>query len=329
MTQISILCKGSHQEGLGHLHRQIHLANSLKSAGINVTLFIKDYMPAKNLLKTNQLKFQIVEELYTSSQKDLINSNLIILDINDTKSDFIQNLKSKAKIVSFEDLGDGRSYVDILVDCNITPVKPLSDVENYLGLFGLSYTLIDPAFKNFHQKEKIISKNINSVLITMGGTDPFNLSEPIARSILTHYPNLDLTILKGPGFKNQESLKSLNQNFSKVKVEGPIASLAEILFNHDLVICSGGVTLHEALCVGSPTLVISQVEQQSKIAQSIEQKGATYFLGSANNWNENDLIKKLSLSSNQRKQMSETGKRLIDGKGLERITHKIISILEN
>ncbi len=329
MTHISILCKGSHQEGLGHLHRQMHLAKALQSKGIRTTVILKDYPPSKSLLKKNKLNFQTVQDLFKSSQKYLKNSDLIILDINDTKSGFIQDLKTQTRVVSFEDLGDGRSYVDLIVDCNLNPSEHPNDSENYLSLFGLSYSLIDPVFNTYHQKENRISEDIHSILITMGGTDPFNLSEPIARTILTHRPSLDLTILKGPGFKNHESLKNLEQTFSQVKVEGPLTSLADHLFNHDLIICSGGVTLHEALCVGSPTLVISQVEPQSKIARSLEEKGATYFLGSANNWNEIDLINKLNLSANQRKQMSEAGKKLIDGKGLDRIVKKIVSILGN
>ena len=100
--------------------------------------------------------------------------------------------------------------------------------------------------------------------------------------------------------------------------------MASILSSHNAVFCSGGVTLHEAMCVGTPAFVISQVEPQEEKAKSAEGLGAAINLGKANTWDKNCLPDVFNLKKNELQKMSTAGKNQIDGKGLKRIVKAIL-----
>ena len=98
-------------------------------------------------------------------------------------------------MVSFEDLGEGRNHVDLLIDCNLGE-------ENSVGLpvqtlFGYPYSVLAPEFETLHSKKRELNGSIESVLITLGGTDPHSLTSLLADKLLQIQPNLSMTLLAG------------------------------------------------------------------------------------------------------------------------------------
>jgi spore coat polysaccharide biosynthesis predicted glycosyltransferase SpsG len=103
--------------------------------------------------------------------------------------------------------------------------------------------------------------------------------------------------------------------------------MAQTLFDHSVVFCSGGITLHEAMAVGTPAFVINQVSHQAEKAGRAEKQGAAMNLGMAESWDENRLPEILKSSQQVLEKMSQAGKNLIDGKGLQRVTEAIKATL--
>ena len=99
--------------------------------------------------------------------------------------------------------------------------------------------------------------------------------------------------------------------------------MAQTLFDHSAVFCAGGVTLHEAMAVGTPAFVINQVSHQVEKADRAEKQGAAMNLGMAESWDKNRLPVILESSPDILKKMSQAGKSLIDGKGLKRVADAI------
>ena len=99
--------------------------------------------------------------------------------------------------------------------------------------------------------------------------------------------------------------------------------MAQTLFVHDIVFCAGGVTLHEAMAVGTPAFVINQVQHQVNKADRAEKQGASISLGMADLWDENRLPEILQSDPKILEKMSQSGKNMIDGKGLKRIVNAL------
>ncbi len=102
--------------------------------------------------------------------------------------------------------------------------------------------------------------------------------------------------------------------------------MAELLANSDLGILASGGLVYEAAAVGLPTIALSEVEHQVRNARYLKKFGSIIDLGKG--W----LLKKEKLaktakalieSRNKRQNMSQNGKRLVDGLGTKRIAEQI------
>jgi len=328
MVRVSILCKASHRDGLGHLKRQVHLATALRERGADISFFIRDYPPAREILTDHHFPFTVLDDYSKLSEKLPPHVDLLILDINDTDAAWIQGLKSPArKIAGFEDLGSGRAHLDLLIDCNLKPNDRSPNLAKVRTLFGWPYVLLHPEFETYHRRQKHFPEKLSSALVTLGGTDPGQLTLPVAEAIVKARPTIALTLLAGPGFTERNSLEGFAQGRPEVRLLSSISHLAEILYSHDAVFCSGGITFFETLCVGTPALVISQVDHQARQACAMEAQGAAFYLGSAESWDPDCMEKILSLEVSSRRSMSRSGKSLVDGRGLKRILEELYGML--
>ena len=321
MAKIAIFCKASFSHGMGHLVRQSHIAKILRNRGNEIIFFTPDYSPAQLWLDQCGLSHQ------TSTDAKQVSSDLIILDVQDTSAAFIKNLRQDKKaVVSFEDLGEGRNHVDLLVDCNLGEEK-LAGLP-IQTLFGYNYAVLAEEFEAYHSKPRVFKNTINSVLVTFGGTDPHSLTPTLAEKLLHIQPGLSITLLAGPGNENIPALKNLANKHGKVKLMESTSEMAQTLFTHDIVFCAGGVTLHEAMAVGTPAFVINQVQHQADKANRAEKQGAAINLGMSDSWAENRLPEILQSNPKILEKMSQAGKSMIDGKGLKRIVDAIEELLK-
>ena len=307
---------------MGHLVRQTHIAKILRNRGAEITFFIPNYPPAQVWLDRCQFPRKTLNDPLALTEKETGPLDLIILDIQDTPSAFIRKIRQNKKpVVSFEDLGEGRNHVDLLIDCNLGE-------ENSVGLpvqtlFGYPYSVLAPEFETLHSKKRELNGSIESVLITLGGTDPHSLTSLLADKLLQIQPNLSMTLLAGPGCKNIPALKDLETQNETVKLLESTSQMAQTLFGHSAVFCAGGVTLHEAMAVGTPAFVVNQVSHQVEKADRAEKQGAAMNLGMAESWNESRLPEILESRPEILEKMSLAGKNLIDGKGLKRVADAI------
>ena len=321
MAKIAIFCKTSFSHGMGHLVRQSHIAKILRDRKNEITFFIPDYSPAQLWLDQCGLSHQ------TSTDVEQASSDLIILDVQDTTAAFIKKLQQDKKaVVSFEDLGEGRNHVDLLVDCNLDEEKSLG--PQVQTLFGHNYAVLAEEFEAYHSKPRVFKNPIESVLVTLGGTDPHFLTATLAKKLLHIRPGLSITLLAGPGNGNIPDLKELGSKHEKVKLLESTSEMAHTLFAHEIVFCAGGITLHEAMALGTPSFVINQVKHQADKANRAEKQGASINLGMADSWDENRLPEILQSSPKILEQMSQAGKNMIDGKGLKRVVDAIEELLK-
>ena len=104
--------------------------------------------------------------------------------------------------------------------------------------------------------------------------------------------------------------------------------MAQILWEHEAVVCAGGVTLHEATAVGTPAFVINQAEHQQTKARFVEKSGAAINLGLGKKYDVEKLRKALGLRKPELESMSLKGKKLIDGRGIFRVTEAMTKLIK-
>lgn len=328
MTKIAIRCKASFTTGMGHVYRQLHLARVLRDRGNEIRFFIPDYQPAIDLLNKSNFVPTIVDTEEGLQKEADARFDLVILDLQDTTQFYISSLRQQARnILSFEDLGEGRNFVDLLIDCNLDPKESLKVKSEVKPLFGLSYSVLALEFGKYHERNKIFSPALESLLVTMGGTDPNQLTLKLAEVFRRWKKKISITFVSGPGFKETQTLKDLTASMPSVKILSNADNMAEILFNHQAVVCSGGVTLHESLAVGTPAFVINQVAHQQEKTKPIERCGAAMDLGLPEEFDPQKISEILDISKNELESMSRKGKELVDGNGIHRVADEIQSAI--
>lgn len=313
---------------MGHVYRQLHLAKVLRERDMEIQFFVSAHLPSIDLLKAENFSPEIVGKEEGLPKEVDAYFDLIVLDLQDTTKEYISSLRPRAKkILSFENLGAGRNCVDLLIDCNLEPDESKKVKPGVQCLFGLAHSVLAVEFEEYHQRNKIFPPVMESLLVTMGGTDPNNLTLKLAEIFRQWKTQIAITFVVGPGFKELETLKALTSSMRSIQILSNAGNMAELLFNHDAVFCSGGVTLHESLAVGAPAFVINQVVHQQEKTQPIAQEGAVIDLGLPEDFNPIRVLEVLKSSKHQLENMSHKAKELVDGKGIYRVADAIQSAI--
>jgi len=271
MPSVAIHCKSSITDGMGHIYRQINLANELKKQGWEVSFYIPDFAPAIDLLTQAEFTSVIMDSEFSIAEYLDKFFDFVILDVQDTTESLVSSVKTCTRyIASFEDLGEGRNHVDILIDSNLAPSETKNLPSSTRGLLGPDYSVLHPDFAYYHAQSRHFGASSQAALVSMGATDPKNLTVPLTSFLLQEKHDLKLTVLIGHNANITPELNKLSNQFQLLNILGPVSNMAQILWEHDAVVCSGGVTLHEAMAVGTPAFVVNQVAHQQTKARFVE-----------------------------------------------------------
>ena len=68
MPKVAIHCKASKSDGMGHIYRQINLANELRKQGWEISFYIPYFAPAAELLNRSQFTPTLIKPEVLISQ---------------------------------------------------------------------------------------------------------------------------------------------------------------------------------------------------------------------------------------------------------------------
>ena len=338
MIKILFRCDGgtAPEIGSGHIYRCLSLANNLVSKNIlkkKEIIFLtrndKDFTFGKKILKNSGFKYKLIyiNRFNSKLESDNIlkfNPNLVILDRLKTTISFINKLKKKSKIITFDDYGLGKNK------CNLAINAIFSDVPKRKNLLrGYRYLILNIKKK----KEKISFSKIKNVFVSFGGYDK--------RKFLNFFLNNFHLFDKNTKFKiiinsfSYKKIKELIKRFKKKTFKNISFFVSprnynDIFLKCDLAICSGGLTLFEACALGVPTIALPQNKHQyENIKKLLKSKsvvlGTKVFKKDKNHFNL--IVKKVVQNKKLRKKLSHNSKKLIDLKGSLRITNIIKNYL--
>lgn len=339
---IVIRCITKKSKGFGNLNRCLILANSLQKKGINSFFIIDRNKIAIEQLKKKNLSFiELKNDTSFSSEKKIIlkymndmNCEIIILDMRENGEKLSKILyKNSLKIILLDDAWCKNVYADILF--NGTNVKSYQqynkkNIDSKLFL-GTKYWILPDEFKNYKkQLSDIYNKNQYNILISMGGSDPSNLTSKIIKSIIK-ISQIKVKIIFGPFSKNHSEILNLVKNKKNIKIIYSSKNIWKEFFWSDVTISGGGNTLFELASLGIPTLCIPTFKHEILYVNEFMKKKYSYNLGfkQKNSLKINYEVERLLKNEKIRKEMCRSGKKLLDGKGLSRVVNIIVSNIKN
>jgi len=311
--KVIIFTEAGPEFGYGHLMRCLALAEGFREKSLNVIFVVRGEGEFSHFLKD-----------YTVFKKDWLKYNILFefFDINDLAivDSYYANEQVCKEIYN--------AFSDVLFFDDMKRIKyPGGFVLNgVIGAENLGYSfnkkikyLLGPNYqplrKEFWQVQEFEVKDIiRKVLITFGGSDITNLTPFYIKQAHRKYPNAEIIVVIGSGFKNKKEIENLNYNNLKLVYSPEALAMKNLMLNCDLAISAAGQTISELASIGVPSIGIQVAENQKYNIENWQRCG---FLLSENMLSEN-------IPFDIRKKRSFAGRHIIDGLGVKRIVEAMI-----
>jgi spore coat polysaccharide biosynthesis predicted glycosyltransferase SpsG len=324
---VLIYTYGNHEMGMGHIYRMLNLASALKKRGHGILFLMPSW--AEGIKKIREEGGEIKEIPIAFFEEEHVYKHLlgdrffdcIIADALNVSENIMKLFREKTKLLlSLDNIGDGRFFSDVLINilykCEPKLKKPKIEINSF------DYLILNENFKKFNLKGKVINKKVNKILITQGGSDTYGVVPKIMDELNNLSTEIECDVLVGSAFKHHEELISSIRNSNlKINIEENIRGTWELFFDVDIAISGGGMTLFELLCVGIPCIVLTQEYKEMETINYLNELKLIDMLGLYERHQDGDLLNatiKLINNYNRRLEMSEIGKKVIDGGGCER-----------
>jgi len=320
-----ILTEVGKKIGFGHLNRCLSIETELKKHGIESDFVVNCKHVGKDLLRANFLVFDWLrnrKKLYHLLKK----SHFAIIDSYLAPLSLYQYISGNIILSLYLDDNNRLTYPKgIVVNGNAYASHLPYPRNKNQYLLGTKFTPLRAEFNQIDRKQ--IREKIMDILITFGGSDVKNMTPRILKSICHFYPEVNKKVLIGGGFKNIAEIRSNADPKTQLVFSPTGTRLKNFMQNSDIAISAGGQTIYELLRVGVPTIATAVADNQILNVESLEKKK---ILLNLERWKderiEDRIAALMTRLKNQglRKKMSQLGRKIIDGKGAERIVNVLL-----
>nr|WP_245498566.1 glycosyl transferase [Rhizobium leguminosarum] len=299
---------------MGHLFRSLTLATELRSRGQSVLFLANDHPNSLKIIRERGFDVALYElAAVTGWEKDFLEaaapSSIWINDRLNTQLSHSETItRLGAKLVTFDDRGDGAELADINV-CALLFEK----TEGLKGKdvrLGVEYMILNPEIAAYRR----VRQSLASILVTLGGADTYGVTVRVAKWLSSKpFP---VTIVTGPSFQHMAELEEVVATAApdRFKLLNQVPSLAVEMHGHDLAITGGGVTPFEACAAGLPCVVIANEPFEIPVGRALEELGAAFFAGHHSAFDLGILEKQIPIRT-----MSETAMTKVDLGGVGRV----------
>lgn len=327
-----IRCDGGGRFGYGHVKRMVALARSLRDReGVGAIFAVNGSEDACEPARRAGFAAQIVFESL-GAQIDRFKPDFLLLDGREGPTrDELSTITARVGVTAvIDDSSERRLAADVAYYPPVPQALALdwsnSRCEPRIGwqwsLLGLSAT---PTAAR-------PSTGLPTLLVTMGGSDPFGLTLRSARALAGLKLAIRTRFVIGPGMKNRDLVAKqiilLDRNFETVEGAN---DLAIEYASADMALVAFGVTAFELAAFGVPALYLCLDEDHAQSASAFEKAGLGHSLGVASLISDGVIaenVMKLLDDVPRRHQMRTSGLMTVDGKGPARVAADLANMLD-
>lgn len=350
--------------GMGHMMRCLTIAEAAGRAGIRTLFFIADE-EAGPLLRARRQEYRVLHtdfadmeaelprlfwEMEAAGQQAIKESptigerpeTVLLADSYRITQAYLQQLKQKLseeniRLALMEDYGNVPFQADILINYNI--YGPDFSYENNAPkrLLGCAYM---PLRQEFVRQSYTVREQTEHILITTGGSDSCRIAEKLVK-ILTNpeearpkamrHKEMHLHVICGKFSESLQALREL-EGGKALTVYTDVKNMWELMAACDLAVSAAGTTLYELCAVGVPTVCFSFADNQILPGKAFEKYTPVIYAGDYEK-NQTEMFTRIAeqvtlfreMPQAERAVISEKMRKLVDGKGAERIIEALWS----
>jgi UDP-2,4-diacetamido-2,4,6-trideoxy-beta-L-altropyranose hydrolase len=323
--------------GTGHVMRCLGLAQAWQDSGGRVTYAMAASSPGVvERLRGENIDVQSLttgpgsaaDAIDTAGLAANLHSDWIVLDGYHFDSDYQRLLKRSARrLLVLDDFGELPSYTaDIVLNQD-----PIADERLYANrasetrlLLGTEYTFLRREFRLVPRTSRKFNSVARKLLVTMGGSDPDNVTEKVIQSLDgAAVEGLETIVLVGPSNPHGSSLeKAANACRTKVRLLHNPPDIPNLMAECDMAIVAGGSTLWELAYFYVPSIVLVLADNQETATALLHEQGACWRLGTGREASTGKLsaaITSLCRDATARANLGAALGATTDGRGAERV----------
>jgi UDP-2,4-diacetamido-2,4,6-trideoxy-beta-L-altropyranose hydrolase len=348
---IMIRTDSSFDIGTGHVMRCLTLADEMRKGGADVGFVCRD-LPGNLVAYVERRGYPVHRLPATPELADDIQFSVDILRTRNAKPDWLivdsysldrawehEMRPNVENIAVIDDLADKPHDCDLLLNQD----DILGDMGKRYSrlvpagcklLLGPRFTLLRPEFAEKRAGRSEHGGKVNRILVSFGGSDPSNETSKVLEAMrLSGRKDIQADLIVGMANPNRAMLESMALGIPNVSLHLQSENMAEMMLRADLAIGGGGMTLWERCCMGLPSLVAIQADNQDEIVRAVAELGAIINLGRVEDLTAKDYLFAMdNISAGRLADMTEKGMGLVDGKGAQRVAdamHGQLKIYDN
>lgn len=229
------------------------------------------------------------------------------------------------RLLLWDDYGHAEHYcADFVLNQNLHADAKLyanRDSQTRL-LLGTRYVQLRREFLEWRDWQRTIPQVASKILVTMGGSDPDNVTGRIVEA-LAMLPDLEATLIVGGSNPHLELLQSsLVAKAPAARLVVNANNMPELMANADIALTACGTTSWELAFMGLPSIGLVLADNQAGVAAALERENLIRSPGRSCQPDIGQIateIDSLRISSECRCEMSRRGREIVDGMGVERV----------
>jgi UDP-2,4-diacetamido-2,4,6-trideoxy-beta-L-altropyranose hydrolase len=326
--------------GTGHAMRCLALAQAWQHRGGDVMFAMSQSTPAiAERLRSEKIGHisidaasGTVDDLkQTVASVALHNAEWAVVDGYHFDRNYVSGLQNACPVLLVDDNAELKFYsARFVLNQNLYATSEMYSKRSpdTRLLLGQSYALLRQEFTAYRNWFRTVSERGRRILITMGGSDPRNLTPGIVAA-LAELPfddlptDLKIRVVVGGSAENRSTVAEVAARFpERVELRSNVTNMAVLMAWADMAIAGAGTTCWEMCLLGLPAVLIVVAENQHGIAQHVTNIGAAVSAGSADSLDYSSLARtsaELLENREQRFNMSRAARNLVDGLGSQRV----------
>jgi UDP-2,4-diacetamido-2,4,6-trideoxy-beta-L-altropyranose hydrolase len=323
--------------GTGHVMRCLALAQAWQDSGGRCIFAMAEITSAlEQRLRDEGMEVQHVatdlgsdgDATETASIARRAGADWITVDGYHFGSKYQSILKnSDCRVLFLDDNGHAEHYsADLVLNQNPHAQEGLyASREDYTQLLlGPRFVMLRREFKPWRKWERTIPEFGRRILITMGGSDPDNLTLPAVGAFKNEITrDLEATVVVGGSNPHSSLLESeIAEGTGSIRLEQNVTDMPGLMASADIALSAAGGTLWELLFMGCSVLSYARDSAQGKIISLFDAEGVVQDLGNSRTIDPCSLAEatmELARSQERRERMSALGRERVDGRGAGRI----------
>lgn len=313
--------------GMGHIVRCLNLARLFEKYKIYPVFLTRGNQGIEKIVYKKEILPTEFSEEEIENKINKFKPDIFIIDILDPNFKIINSIGKKdlIKVVIFDFVSKEPISADLIINPNPNMMDYKSNVAKCL--FGPKYAILGDFFR---KNKKVIKKMASSVMVSMGGSDPRDYTSMAVEALKDF--GFKVSVIVGALSKNKKKIEKMVLGFNNFNFKTDVSQeeICKLMVESDLLLSTAGNTMYEAATLGLPNIVFCNHNRHMEVAETFSKKGAIINLGINPKI---DIIKetveKLAFNYTLRKIMSKSAKKLVDGKGTERIVKIILRNLRN